>query len=1015
MGELKGYVKSEKPIHALHQLLEISYPLHPTIASYAYLEVLDETADCRDTIVDVLSRLYHEFHIGDSSKHLVVVGDAKTYQHLQAIKVEYGEKLSWLLPFPGDFHILMNFQPILSKVYFEIGLKQIALACGYKGETLTSLQKCSHFKNTHYFIFEVWEALFLEMFEKFLQEISEARDVLSELLALFDPSKLPSILQECRKPLKDLNVLFHDFVSSKTGPNWKFWSEFVQSTCFSYIALFCAIRSGNWNLRLAGIKSMVPLFSAFDRPTYRRVVPQHLADCILLPSNILEQFKQGGFSVNLTGRSWHSVGLDECHEMLINRDCKQSVVHPTKEFVTRQSLYFPFRSAVLKNVKKQLQLQADNSSELASKNRNLKAMENAEAMKCFISSSNILPTDNSSDVNLKNPFTGKIASLAQQEDLLSFTSIGQSDFNVFVQHVYLGESSVQPKVRQHRLKTFTTTKVTKRLLNNLQREKNLVAKCLKSRLIWAQIHGGIDESPEQQYLELPRAIATEDGIPHKGQKSHTSTFYGKRYGEKVIQPAFPMGWHPDIVVIEGMFMINSVPLRIHTTMSEYTRHLLLRYAVCYLKTGVKEVHVIFDDAGRLPNNPKIIEQSRRDASTNIDNHEHITFSAEMKVPSKWRELIQCRKCKRQLVVYMGDSMLQVGHEFLEGDQKLVVAGAGQEEDQDCAWYTTSQGIEYPAPAYKCVAEEGDTRVWLHVDRSPGTKKLIYSPDTDVAHIGLTNADLSSDEVIIQISTMGKPLKLFHMNNFIEAIRMDPNLSSIPFFDRPKVLQVIYIATGCDFVSFFSGIGKGAFLDSFYQHAEFITGQTPTEINGSLIHINPDSNGFFAFVRLVGVAYFQKNRGAFDGETPKSFFNSTTGTSLKERHENWYNQIRAKVWSRISFEDHLPPSLDALHLHWLRTTWVTDYWSQATKTTIHLLPIDGFGWRVQGTTIAIEWDSPENIQQVKNRVAFLTHGCNCTKGCTTKRCKCIKAGRQCGPGCSCSGCQNGSGEEGKISH
>ena len=61
----------------------------------------------------------------------------------------------------------------------------------------------------------------------------------------------------------------------------------------SYIALFCAIRCGNLDLQLASIKCMVPVFTAFDRPTYHKALPQHLADCILLPPNILDNLKQG--------------------------------------------------------------------------------------------------------------------------------------------------------------------------------------------------------------------------------------------------------------------------------------------------------------------------------------------------------------------------------------------------------------------------------------------------------------------------------------------------------------------------------------------------------------------------------------------------------------------------------------------------------------------------------------------------------------------------------------------------
>ena len=303
MGELQGHAKYEKTIHAFPELLEKCTPSSsppPTILKYTYLEVLDENADSRDTMVDVISRLHHEFHIGESMKHLVVVGDAKTYQHLQGIKVEYGEKLSWLLPFPGDLHILMNYQPVLFKVFYDAGLKQIASASGYRGETLTSLQNCSNFSSTNYYILEAWEAIYIRIIESFLEYSDEAKAKLLELLAVFDPSLLPGVLEQCVKPLKELAKLFEDFQATKTGPNWKFWLQFLSSS-LPYIALFCALRSGNWYLRLAGIKSMAPLFCAFDRPTYRKLVPQHIADCILLPPDILDHFEQGACSVSLTG------------------------------------------------------------------------------------------------------------------------------------------------------------------------------------------------------------------------------------------------------------------------------------------------------------------------------------------------------------------------------------------------------------------------------------------------------------------------------------------------------------------------------------------------------------------------------------------------------------------------------------------------------------------------------------------------------------------------------------------
>ena len=141
--------------------------------------------------------------------------------------------------------------------------------------------------------------------------------------------------------------------------------------------------------------------------------------------------------------------------------------------------------------------------------------------------------------------------------------------------------------------------------------------------------------------------------------------------------------------------------------------------------------------------------------------------------------------------------MQIGPEFLQGEQKLFVAGAGEEEDKDKTWYATMhKWYRASSPTVHVqYAEEADTRVWLHVSKASGSRKLLYSPDTDVYHIGLTNANFSKDEVIVQLSPIGRDLKLIHMNKFNEAISTDPDLSAIPVADRAKTLQALYIATG----------------------------------------------------------------------------------------------------------------------------------------------------------------------------------------------------------------------------
>ena len=148
----------------------------------------------------------------------------------------------------------------------------------------------------------------------------------------------------------------------------------------------------------------------------------------------------------------------------------------------------------------------------------------------------------------------------------------------------------------------------------------------------------------EQYIELPRAICTPDGVPHKGQKSYTTTYLEKRYSNIVNK--FPGGWVPDSVILEGMFLINTTPLASHSAMKEYVMFLFKRFIHPHLSAGAKEVHVIFDNPGRQPCSPKAVEQSRRDAVHELPaDHQHGQFTDSSSIPAKWREYLHCRTCK----------------------------------------------------------------------------------------------------------------------------------------------------------------------------------------------------------------------------------------------------------------------------------------------------------------------------------------------------------------------------------
>ena len=126
---------------------------------------MDAVADNKDTVLQLTHDLYQQFIVDQKMKWLVV-GDAKVYEVLKALKTEYGEDLQWMLPYPGDWHILKNYQTALMQAYFDAGLKELAQAAGYP---VASIQSCSKFKRTHCFIVEVWEALYRVMIAKYFE------------------------------------------------------------------------------------------------------------------------------------------------------------------------------------------------------------------------------------------------------------------------------------------------------------------------------------------------------------------------------------------------------------------------------------------------------------------------------------------------------------------------------------------------------------------------------------------------------------------------------------------------------------------------------------------------------------------------------------------------------------------------------------------------------------------------------------------------------------------------------
>ena len=98
-----------------------------------------------------------------------------------------------------------------------------------------------------------------------------------------------------------------------------------------------------------------------------------------------------------------------------------------------------------------------------------------------------------------------------------------------------------------------------------------------------------------------------------------------------------------------------------------------------------------------------------------------------------------------------------------------------------AFTVSSNALVYPEPTLRSNADEADLRVWLHCVHSQGQRKLIFSPDTDVYHLGLTIAQrIPQSEILLQLSkSLVENAKFMNLNALLQALSGDYPLSTIP--------------------------------------------------------------------------------------------------------------------------------------------------------------------------------------------------------------------------------------------
>ena len=539
-----------------------------------------------------------------------------------------------------------------------------------------------------------------------------------------------------------------------------------------------------------------------------------------------------------------------------------------------------------------------------------------------------------------------------------------------------------------------------------------------------------------QFLETPRAICTAEGSPVKTEKYTMYTFFENRYSsdqdEVVVpelasnQPIQPLRdvyifSGPDTcLIVEGMNIIHSNPQIYTKTIFHYAKMLFDTLAVNYYQKGYREIQILFDMSGTQGLSPKCFERKRRDKTEKDVDHlilDNISDDTLLPSPTEWQDFIQIRSNKSKLLNYLSNAFVSLASKTLSSSgQKFVTSGGFQRSENDAlqvGMSVTFNGVL----AHEVVHnhEEADTQMWLHVKETSCKIIHIYSVDRDIGMIGLPLVSKLSKTIVVQFRL--SPKKYIVLNDLEKALYGDPELNFLleKNIDLCKLMQVLYIVSGCDFVSYWCQQSKTTFFKLFFQYAKFIVGigvkSVDQHITGCLTQTEvPDSweSGLLAFFRLIGVVYFASNRACLhDYVSPSDLFDSIEAANALDHHHEYLEIICKATW-KGAFEDTLLPSDTALMYHWKRTCWVSTVWGSSFTPIFNYPDIALYGWKPDNTakTVSVVWDSDENMLAARENVRFYTRGCGCpTSRCLRATCRCRKNGKSCGPGCTCKNCGN----------
>lgn len=943
--------------------------LSKPLTTVAVMPILPAPAHEMDTIMTVLLRCKQ------ISKKLgqpctVVTFDEALYCKAKELVWSHPEQLDSVIVRLGGFHTAMNYLHAIGTHMQGSGLGDVWVESGVYTEctSVKILQGKSWNRavRAHKLTMEASWRLLLQKFSAWQtsngrQSYAQLCDFAAPIAEIFlersatdyysqlDQNKLDNFMQHIHEFRDEFEVFLEEHSQNSTFTFWKMYIDLVQ-ILLNFVR---AEREGNWELHLEAFQQMLPLMAAYDHTNYTRWGIVYLADMKNLQQTapaVYNEFTSGNFGVKRTEGAFNQLPTDQALEH-INKLCKIAGglvgITRNRPALDRWMLTCNDLAQIVDEISSHARRSKNKPTHsIKEVGHHRLQRDEGDLKKIQQQLASFKPFDIET-TDLVCISTNDVASTEIKRDLLSARTRGNVVLTDFIENRLSKQATkvFRDPLVKNKSRTFANLFdvdiAVPGKTKNIKADRDLLRRLLSATASGRKVD--LSSILMHELTPVPLALALTDGSLRKTDKASLAHILCDKYEKD----ALPRTDEKTCMLIDAMAVVQAIGKPANCTTFGELAECFCKSILSHFSGSCTRVDVVFDTYRQHT----IKAGTRVSRSSGKKKIRRLIDNPSTKLPSSWHNFISMEDNKVNLTHFLVKELM-VRADKLKGEEELIVAGGGVNPEEVVSSRHAS------LPHLFSSHEEADTRLVLHgkdAEQNGYKRVVIKSKDTDVLVLFLYHE--TTAEVWMDAGTTKKP-KHIPVHQVRQSLQQDV----------VKNLLAFHAITGCDSTSQFAAHGKKTAWKTYVD--------APTAL---------DDFDDFRNTTFHKAEYF----------VMKLYDCTSKSKSI--------NALREEMFHRISDPEKLPPTHDALMLHFRRAQYQTVIWKSSNQRKPTLPSPEECGWTLESNKLCPLLMSQDAVPAVC--IELLVCGCK-TEKCISTRCACCKNNLGCSIGCAChQNCQN----------